>query len=92
MPSHLRVTGGDNGGHPGHPPDPTCPTGADLDLSLGAADVCMTPLPYPAPALGAHVVYCSVCGLRITCEAASRADDTRSGKVACRRSPPPAAA
>jgi hypothetical protein len=92
MPKHIKVTWRNGGSHPRHPPDPTYPNGSDLDLSLGAAEACMTALPYPAPGVGVHVVDCAVCGLRVSCGASGRADDPRMVKLACRRSSPPAAA
>jgi len=92
MPNHIRVTWRDGGAYPHFPADPSLPRGTDLDLSLGAAETCMTPLRYPRPGVGVHIVQCTVCGLQVTCEAAGRADDPRSVKLACRRWTPPDAA
>jgi len=74
------------GGPPQQPPDPRYPDGVDVDISLGAARSCSTPLPYPVDRneVGTWLVECQVCGLRVGITAASRPDDPRSVKIACK--------
>jgi hypothetical protein len=62
------------------------PPGLDLDLTFGAEPACWTPLAYPAARVGAHLVECPICGLRLVCGANGRPDDPRTIKVACRQS------
>lgn len=76
----------ERGGPPKQPPNPAYPAGVDVDISLGAKRTCSTPLPYPvrSPNVGTWMITCLVCGLRVGVTAASRPDDPRSVKVACK--------
>lgn len=80
----LRVSWIDGGREARCPPDPAFPKGIDLDVAAGAAKICSTLLPYPAPRCGYHEVTCADCGLVIAITAAGRPDDPRSVKVACK--------
>jgi hypothetical protein len=87
--SHLHLTWLGRDVIPG-PADPTYPNGTSLDLALDAADTCWTPLPYPAPGVGAHMIACSICGLGVACGATGRADDPRTIRLPCRHRRPTA--
>jgi hypothetical protein len=63
--------------------DPKYPNGMDLDVSGGAKKTCAVELPYPAKRIGSYTIECPVCGARIGCTTAGRADDPRSIKIAC---------
>lgn len=67
-------------------PNPDYPKGMDIDISLGAERTCTTPLPYPTGRkfVGTWMLKCLVCGLRVGITAASRPDDPKSVKLACR--------
>ena len=80
----LRAVFIGTGRQPSCPPDPGHPEGIDLDVSGGAARACTVQLSYPAPSVGAHLVTCGICGLRVVVTAAGRADDPRRVTVACR--------
>lgn len=79
----MRVTFLDSGREPQCPPNPAYPKGTNLDMSEGAANVCLQPLPYPAPRCGLMVVACDACGLRVAITVAGRPDDPRSVKLKC---------
>jgi hypothetical protein len=81
--SHLHLTWLARNGTP-DAPDAAYPVGTNLDLAHGAATTCWTPLPYPAPGTGAHMIACSICGLRVACGATGRADDPRTIRLPCR--------
>jgi hypothetical protein len=74
----------DTGKEPRIAPDPDYPNGIDLDVSYGAKSRCATVLPYPAKRIGHYVVECRICGLKVSCTTAGRADDPRSIIVACK--------
>ena len=65
-------------------PNPKYPAGIDLDVSDGAVIACKIKLPYPAKGIGAYIVECDECGIRVACTTAGRPDDPRSIKMACR--------
>jgi hypothetical protein len=75
----------------GHPPrikpDPAFPDGVPVvDASMGAAITCVAELPYPTGEVnvGTWLVDCKLCRLRVGVTAASRPDDPRSVKLACK--------
>lgn len=74
----------DKGREPRCQPNPLYPSGKDLDISHGAARVCVVDLPYPAQRCGLYVVKCSECGLSVGITTAGRPDDPRSVKLPCR--------
>jgi hypothetical protein len=82
-PKH-RVEWLDRGREPQYPPNPAYPEGIDVDLSDGAERACTVALPYPARRIGAYIVTCSTCGLRVGLTTAGRPDDPRSVRLACK--------
>lgn len=64
-------------------PNPDYPNGVDLDASAGAVKTCTVALPYPAKRIGAYTIECPVCGAKVGCTTAGRADDPKSIKLAC---------
>ncbi len=66
------------------PPNPAYPLGIDVVVNKGPGDTCKVALPYPAPAIGMHVVECPTCGSRAVITAAGRPDDPRSVTMPCR--------
>jgi len=64
--------------------NPLCPKGIEVDVSGGAKHTCSAELPYPAPCIGYYLVVCERCGLKVGVTAASRVDDPRSIRVACK--------
>jgi hypothetical protein len=83
MSEHL-VEWLDSGKEPQCGADPAYPSGIDLDLSDGRLTVCFIDLPYPARRIGVYLVSCELCGLKVSCTTAGRADDPRSIKLGCR--------
>lgn len=81
----FRITWHDAGREPQCPPDPAHPKGIDIDISLGAAQTCQTPLPYPAKRCGQYFIACETCGLTGVVTTAGRPDDPRSIRVACKK-------
>lgn len=75
----------DAGKEPRVAPNPNYPDGKDLDLREGDKPSCYTRLPYPARRIGAYVIECRICGLRVACTTAGRPDDPRSITVTCKR-------
>jgi hypothetical protein len=66
------------------PPDPRYPAGIDLDLTRGHSPSCKVALPYPAKRIGAYVIQCELCGIRVSCTTAGRCDDPRSITIPCK--------
>ena len=64
--------------------NPRYPRGRRLDTSMGAHKTCEIELPYPAKRLGAHLIKCDECGLRVAVTTAGRTDDPTWVKVACK--------
>ncbi len=63
---------------------PRWPDGIDLDLTADETRRCRVRLPYPAPEVGAHLLVCRHCGVRVAVTAAGRPDDPRSVTIPCR--------
>jgi hypothetical protein len=74
----------DQGSEPQCPSDPLFPNGIDLDVSKGQEPVCTALLPYPAKRIGAYVIECTLCEIRVACTTAGRLDDPRSIKIPCK--------
>lgn len=83
--SNLKVEWQDAKRKPRRTPNPDYPNGVDVDCSDGNATTCSTPLPYPAPGVGVHIITCPDCGLYGMITAAARRDDPRSAKFACKK-------
>lgn len=80
----MKVEFFDKGGRPKCSPDPAYPNGMDVDLSKGASLTCTAHIECPAPCMGLAVIACEKCGQRIALTVASRPDDPRSVKLACK--------
>jgi len=80
----FEITWRDAGREPQVKPNPDYPTGIDLDLSFQGEPACTTPLPYPAKRIGAYLIHCRTCGIRIGVTTAGRPDDPRSVKIPCK--------
>ena len=65
------------------PPDPAYPDGITIDAAPGMPG-CPIELPYPAECVGAWLITCPVCRLRVLITAAGRPDDPRSVRLPCR--------
>ena len=65
------------------PPNPSYPLGIKLDVSNGARNVCILPMPYPAPCVGVYSIKCTLCGITLGCTAAGRPDDAVQIKIPC---------
>jgi hypothetical protein len=74
----------DAGKEPQCAPDARFPDGIDLDVSDGKVPNCKAILPYPAERIGAYIVKCRLCGIRVGCTTAGRPDDPKSIKIACK--------
>lgn len=75
----------DSGREPRVAPNPSYPDGIAVDMSDGAERTCTVTLPYPARRIGAYLIHCRLCGLRVGLTTAGRPDDPRSVRLACRR-------
>jgi hypothetical protein len=73
----------DSGKEPECAPDPRYPTGCIVDLSEDCLPKCYVRLPYPAQRIGAYIVQCQVCGMRVAMTTAGRADDPKAVLIAC---------
>jgi hypothetical protein len=82
--SHHLVEWHNAGKEPKCPADPNYPDGIDLDVSGTNVATCVVQLPYPAERIGYYTIECQVCGSRIGCTTAGRADDPRSIKIPCK--------
>lgn len=82
--SQFNIEWRDAGREPQVAPNPAYPNGIDLDMSNGARTTCFIPLPYPAKRIGAYVIECRICGLRMGCTTAGRPDDPRSVRLPCK--------
>jgi len=77
----------DRGRPPKVAPNQAFPDGVDIDLTLGRdGPSCTVALPYPTGKtnIGAWLIVCRMCRLRVGITAASRPDDPRSVKLACK--------
>lgn len=85
--SHFDIRYVERGGPPKNAASAMFPNGVDLDLSNGARQACLVPLPYPNPHgnIGMWLVNCAKCGRSVGVTAAARADDPRSVTVACQK-------
>ena len=86
MSDHFDIRWLDRGGPPKVAPNPAFPDGVDVDASEGAKLTCLVPLPYPTGKanVGTWMIACTLCRLRVGVTAASRPDDPRSVKLACK--------
>jgi hypothetical protein len=84
MAEQWRITWHDSGREPQCAPNPDYPDGIDVNMAVGAAKQCTTPLPYPARRCGFYEVFCRQCGLRAAITTAGRPDDPRSVTLPCK--------
>lgn len=88
MEQALKVRFVGSGAKAKHPPNPQYPNGIDVDFAPRTNErACKVPLPYPANGIGAYVIECPVCGVRVSCTTAGRVDDPRSARVPCNLAP-----
>jgi hypothetical protein len=69
-------------------PNPRFPNGIDVPRPPGVpadAPVCKVDLQYPAPRVGAYLIECQLCGVKVAITVAGRVDDPRSMEVPCKR-------
>jgi hypothetical protein len=81
---HHQLVWFDTGLEPREAPDLRYPRGVELDVTNGKRPACLVELPYPALRLGAYVVMCDFCGMKVGCATAGRADDPRSIRIPCK--------
>lgn len=79
----MKIDWIDSGREPQCEPNVAFPDGIELDLSLGKEQVCIVDLPYPAKRIGYYMIECELCGIRVACTTAGRADDPRLVKLGC---------
>lgn len=86
MSEQFKIEWIDRGGPPTQQPNPDFPNGVNIDLAQGMEPACMVPLPYPTGRnnIGAWLVQCERCGLKVLITAASRPDDPRMAKLPCK--------
>lgn len=86
MKNQFDIQWVDRGRPPQSEPNPSYPDGIDLDASGGAKRTCLVQIPYPSGHInvGTWNIRCSKCKLTLMVTAASRPDDPRSVKVACK--------
>jgi hypothetical protein len=90
LDSQFTVEWKDSGRAPRCEPDPRFPDGMDLDATLAVMPrSCVAMLPYPAARCGAYLITCKLCGIKVACTTAGRADDPRSIKMSCKNRPQP---
>jgi hypothetical protein len=77
------ITWKDSGHYPKIAPNPDYPMGIDAGAGIAEPN-CKVPLPYPAKRIGAYVVVCKRCGIRVALTTAGRPDDPRSMTIPCR--------
>jgi hypothetical protein len=70
-------------------PDPRYPTGKDVQGCPPDVTGCRVAVPYPARRIGAYVIECKLCGLRMGLTTAGRPDDPRSVAMACKTAAAP---
>jgi hypothetical protein len=85
--SHFEVTWLGSGAKAQCAPDPRYPEGIDHDISRGTVNTCTAELGYPAKGIGAYIVVCKRCALRVSCTTAGRPDDPRSITMPCKPIP-----
>lgn len=64
-------------------PNPDFPNGKPLDFSRGSV-YCEIELEHPAPCIGAWVIECKQCGIKVALTAAGRVDDPSTIKLGCK--------
>ena len=96
--TEIKATWLGGGGAPQAPSSPDYPKGVRVDVASNQmlryedafprvdGPTCCRELFYPAEEIGAWVIDCPVCGIRVALTAAGRPDDPRCVRLPCRLS------